>query len=72
LRLCLLPSLHLRTRTDANLFETICQIRGDELDGAGTHELVHHIRGAGTHELVYHIRGEATPAQQALGPTTRR
>jgi hypothetical protein len=25
--------------SDAHLFETICQIRGDEVDGAGTHEL---------------------------------
>jgi hypothetical protein len=31
--------------TDAHLFETICQICGDEQHGAGTHELVHHIRG---------------------------
>jgi hypothetical protein len=30
--------------TDADVFETFCQIRGDELDGAGTHERVHHIR----------------------------
>jgi hypothetical protein len=30
--------------TDADLFETICQIRGDQVDGAGTYELVHHIR----------------------------
>jgi hypothetical protein len=30
--------------TDAHLFETICQIRGDEVDGAGTNELVHRIR----------------------------
>jgi hypothetical protein len=38
-----MPSLRLRTYTDAHLFETICQIRGgDELDG-GTNELVHHI-----------------------------
>jgi hypothetical protein len=50
LRLCLLSSLRLRTRsyTDANLFEPLCQTRGDELDGAGTHELVHHIRVAAT------------------------
>jgi hypothetical protein len=34
--------------TDADLFETICQIRGDELDDAGTHELVHHIPGTAT------------------------
>jgi hypothetical protein len=31
--------------TDAHLFKTICQIRRGELDDAGTHELVHHIRG---------------------------
>jgi hypothetical protein len=43
------------------LFETICQIRGDELDGAGTHELVHHIRG-----------GEATPDERDLGSFTHR
>jgi hypothetical protein len=46
--------------TDADLFETICQIRGDEVDGAGTHELVHH------------IRDEATPEEEALGTLTRR
>jgi hypothetical protein len=45
--------------TDADLFETICQIRGDELDDAGTHEVVHH------------IRGKATPAEQACGCTKR-
>jgi hypothetical protein len=45
--------------TDADLFETICQIRGDELDGASTHELVHH------------IRGEATPDEQVLVSFTR-
>jgi hypothetical protein len=45
--------------TSANLFETICQIRGDELDDAGTHELVHH------------IRGKATPDELALGSFTR-
>jgi hypothetical protein len=33
--------------TDADSFETFCQIREDELDGAGTHELVHHILGCG-------------------------
>jgi hypothetical protein len=27
--------------TDANLFETVSLIRGDELDDAGTYELVH-------------------------------
>jgi hypothetical protein len=31
--------------TDADLFETVCQIRGDKLDDAGTYELVHHICG---------------------------
>jgi hypothetical protein len=41
--------------TDPGLFETICQIRGDELDDAGTHEPVHHIRG--------------TPDEQALVPS---
>jgi hypothetical protein len=46
--------------TDADLFKTICQIHGDELGGAGTHELVHH------------IRGEATPEEEALGNLTRR
>jgi hypothetical protein len=34
--------------TDADFFETICQIRGDNPDGAGTHELVHHIHGEAT------------------------
>jgi hypothetical protein len=46
--------------TDADLFETICQIRGDKQDGAGTHELVHH------------MHGEATPDEQVLGCFTRR
>jgi hypothetical protein len=46
--------------TDAHLFETICQIRGDELDGAGTNELVHH------------ILSEATPDEHDLGSFTRR
>jgi hypothetical protein len=46
--------------TDADLFETICQIRGNELDDAGTHD------------LVYHIRGKATPEEEALGSFTRR
>ncbi len=46
--------------TDASLFETICQIRGDELDGAGTNELVHH------------ILGEAKPDEHDLGSFTRR
>jgi hypothetical protein len=43
-----------------DLFETICQIRGDELDEANTHELVHHIHGT------------ATPDEQVLGSFTRR
>jgi hypothetical protein len=38
--------------TDAHLFEMICPIRGGELDGAGTHDLVHR---------------EATLDEQALG-----
>jgi hypothetical protein len=42
------------------LFYTVCQIRVDELDGAGTYELVHHIRGI------------ATPDEFALGSFTRR
>jgi hypothetical protein len=46
--------------TVADLFETICQIRGDEQDNADTHELVHH------------IRGKATPDEQALGSFARR
>jgi hypothetical protein len=46
--------------TDADLFETVCQIRGDDLDDAGTHELVHH------------IRGKATADELALGSFTRR
>jgi hypothetical protein len=45
--------------TDAAFFETVYQIRGDELDGAGTYELVHH------------IRGKATPDELALGSFTR-
>jgi hypothetical protein len=36
----------------------MCHIRGDELEGASTHE------------LVYHIRGEATPDEQALNSFT--
>jgi hypothetical protein len=53
---CSMPSLRLRgAYTDAHLFETICQIRGDELDGAGTNELVHH------------ILGEAKPDEHDLG-----
>jgi hypothetical protein len=31
--------------TDADLLETVSQVRGDELDDAGTFERVHHIRG---------------------------
>jgi hypothetical protein len=46
--------------TDADLFETIFQIRGDELDGAGTRKLVHY------------IRGEATPDEEVIGSFTRR
>jgi hypothetical protein len=46
--------------TDVHLFEMIRPIRGDELDGAGTHELVRH------------IHGEATPDEQNLGSFTRR
>jgi hypothetical protein len=46
--------------TDYDLFETVCQSRGDELDGAGTYELMHH------------IRGKATPDKLALGSFTRR
>jgi hypothetical protein len=46
--------------TKADLFETVCQIRGDELDDAGTYELLHH------------IRGKATPEEPALGSFTRR
>jgi hypothetical protein len=42
------------------LFETVCQIRGDELDDTGTHELVHHIRGT------------ASPDEKALGSFDRR
>ena len=48
------------TDTDAELFETICQIRGDELADDGAHEVVHR------------IRGKATPEEQALGSFTRR
>jgi hypothetical protein len=46
--------------TDADLFETVCQIRGDELDDAAIYELVHHIRGKGT------------PNELELGSFTRR
>jgi hypothetical protein len=34
--------------TDADLFENICQIRSDELDGTGTPKLVHQVRGEAT------------------------
>jgi hypothetical protein len=46
--------------TDANLFEPILHIRGDKLDCAGTHKLVHH------------ISGEATPDEQVIGGFIRR
>jgi hypothetical protein len=46
--------------TEADSFETICQIREDELDSASTREVVHH------------IRGEATPDEQALASFTLR
>jgi hypothetical protein len=37
--------------TDADLFETVCQILADELDDAGTYELVRqHIRGKSAHD----------------------
>jgi hypothetical protein len=36
---------------DADLFETFCQIRGDELDEAGIYELLHHIRGKATADV---------------------
>jgi hypothetical protein len=42
------------------LFETACQINGDELDDAGNYYLVHH------------IRGNATPDELVLGSVTRR
>jgi hypothetical protein len=45
---------------DADLFETVFQIRVDELDDAGTYELVHH------------IRGKATANALSLGSFTRR
>jgi hypothetical protein len=41
------------------LFETLSQIRGDEVDDTGTYELVHH------------IRGKATPDEPALDFFTR-
>jgi hypothetical protein len=34
--------------TDTDLFEKLCQICGDELDVAGTNELVHHIHSEAT------------------------
>jgi hypothetical protein len=45
---------------DDDLYETICQIRGVELDGAGTRELVRPIYGT------------VTPDAQPLGSFTRR
>jgi hypothetical protein len=45
--------------TDADLFETVCQIRGNGLDDAGTYELVHH------------IRGKAAAGELALNSSTR-
>jgi hypothetical protein len=48
------------TYSNVDLFEMICQIRGDELNGAGTHELVHR------------IRGEAIPDEVIIGSFTRR
>jgi hypothetical protein len=46
--------------TDAAFFETVCQIRWDELADTGTYELVHH------------IHGKATPDELVLGSFTRR
>jgi hypothetical protein len=46
--------------TDADIFETISQVREDELEDAGTFELVHH------------IRGKAPPNELALASFTRR
>jgi hypothetical protein len=46
--------------TDADLFETVCQSRGDKVDDGGTYELVHH------------IRGRVRPDELALGSFTRR
>jgi hypothetical protein len=43
-----------------HLFETVCQIRGDELDDTGNYEVVHH------------IRGKATLDELTLGSVTRR
>jgi hypothetical protein len=45
---------------DADLFETIRQIRRDEVDGAGTYELVHH------------NRSENRAEEETLGSSTRR
>jgi hypothetical protein len=44
------------------LFKTVCQIRRDEVDDAGTYELV----------LVHHIRGKGAPNELGLGSFTRR
>ena len=46
--------------TDADLFETMRQIRGDELDGADAYQLVHR------------MHGKATSDYKALGSFTRR
>jgi hypothetical protein len=46
-----------RRCADADLFETICKIRRDELDGAGSHG------------RVYHICGEVHLTTRALGPS---
>jgi hypothetical protein len=43
---------------DADLFETMRQIRGDELDGAD--------------QVVHRIHGKATSDEKALGSFTRR
>jgi hypothetical protein len=45
------------TYTGAALLETIRQIHVDELDGAGTHEVIHHIR-------------EGTPTNRPLFPSS--
>jgi hypothetical protein len=37
-RMSQLKRIHALRTVSADLFEMICQIRGDELDGAGTHE----------------------------------
>jgi hypothetical protein len=47
-------------RSIPDTFGTVCQIRGDELDDAGTYELVHR------------IRGKATPDELDLGSFTSR